>query len=68
MKKKVADAEREAADKARRERQKKGDDSPTRSPKPGQRVPIKQPEKAIIQVKPVEEQKDEKKKPEMKDA
>ena len=46
----------------------KGDESPTRSPKPGTRVPIKQPEKAIIIVKPVEEKKEEKKKPVMKDA
>ena len=68
MKKKVADAEKEANEKAKFHRQKKGDESPTRSPKPGQRVPIKQPDKEIIKVKPVEEKKEEKKKPEMKDA
>lgn len=45
-----------------------GDESPTRSPKPQQRVPVKPPEKAIIQVKPLKEEKTEKKKPEMKDA
>jgi hypothetical protein len=46
----------------------KGEDSPTRSPKPGQRSPLKKPEEPLIKVKPVEEKKETKKKPEMKDA
>ena len=69
MKKKVQDAEKEAQEKARIQRErKKGEESPTRSPKVGVRVPIKQADTAIIKVKPTEEKKEEKKKPEMKDA
>jgi hypothetical protein len=42
MRKKALDAEREAQEKAKIVRTKnKGDESPTRSPKPGTRVPIK---------------------------
>jgi len=45
---------------------KKVEESPTRSPIPRQRSPVKKTD--ILQVKPVEEKKDSKKKPEMKDA
>jgi hypothetical protein len=65
LKKKAA--EEKELEKQRMNRR-KGEESPTRSPKPGQRSPLKKPDQPVIQVKPVEEKKEEKKKPEMKDA
>ena len=62
LKKKALDAEKEAQERAKAllKAKKAGEESPTRSPKAGQRVvTTKQLEKAIIQVKPVEEKKEE---------
>lgn len=49
---------------------KKGDESPVRSPMPRQRSPTKkvEPKPDVLLAKPKEEKKEEKKKPEMRDA